>query len=77
MLEELKSKQTGMAALKGKDIYDENEKLKKKTERIAHEEFEKFMRRDRAPEDTKRLIINAYEEVLYKHRRMERDMLNK
>ena len=66
-----------MAALKGKDIYDENEKLKKKTERVANEEFEKFMRRDRAPEDTKRLIINAYEEVLYKHRRMERDMLNK
>ena len=35
MLEELKMKQTGMAALKGKDIYDENEKLKKKTERVA------------------------------------------
>ena len=77
MLEELKMKQTGMAALKGKDIYDENEKLKKKTERVAHEKFEQFMRRDRAPEDTKRLIINAYEEVLYKHRVMEKDMLNK
>ena len=63
--------------LKGKDIFDENEKLKKKTERFAHEKFEKFMHRDRIPEDSKRLIIEAYEEVLLKHRRVEKDMLNR
>lgn len=28
MLEELKGRQMGMAALKGKDVYDEHEKLK-------------------------------------------------
>lgn len=77
MLEELKSKQTGMAALQGKDVYDENEKLKQKNARYAHEQFEQFMRRDRVPENTKQLIIQAYENVLYKHRRMEKDMLNK
>ena len=29
------------------------------------------------PEDTKKLIIEAYENVLLKHRRLERDILNK
>ena len=77
MLEELKGKQMTMATPKGKDIYDENEKLKKKTDRIAHEKFELFMARDRVPEDTKVLMISAYEDVLLKHRRKERDMLNR
>ena len=35
------------------------------------------MKRDRVPLDTKALIIDAYENVLYKHRVMEKDMLNK
>ena len=77
MLEELRLKQLGMAAVKGKDIFDEQDRLKKKNERTAHDEFEKFMKRDRVPLDTKALIIDAYENVLYKHRIMEKDMLNK
>ena len=35
------------------------------------------MKRDRKPEDSKVLIIEAYENVLLKHRRMEKDLLNK
>ena len=77
MLEELKHKQLGMAAIKGKDIFDEQDRLLKKNERTAREEFEKFMKRDRVPEDSKALIIDAYENVLYKHRRLEKDLLNR
>ena len=77
MLEELRLKQLGMAAVKGKDLFDEQDRLKKKNERTAHDEFEKFMKRDRVPLDSKALIIDAYENVLYKHRVMEKDMLNK
>ena len=51
--------------------------MRKKCEREAHAKFEDLMNQRAKRENTNALMIEAYENVLLRNRRRERDILNK
>ena len=76
MLNNLKSQQFTMASLKGKDDFDEMEKLKEQSKQEASARFEKRMS-NKILTSSNREIIDAYETILYKKRFGEKEILNK
>lgn len=75
VLEELKFEQMQLAGQK--DVIKEAEELRKKCEREAYAKFEDLMNQRAKRDNTNALMIEAYENVLLRNRRRERDILNK
>ena len=75
MIDQLKCKQAVLASAKGRDADDDAEKARQETYRFALVEYEKLLRAP--PNDSKKLIISAYEKILTDKRKLEKEMLNK
>lgn len=59
----------------GLELMEEVESMKAKLHREAQDRYEKFIH-DKTRVDSKELIVEAYEGVLYEKRRYEKEMLN-
>ena len=75
-LEKLRNDQVGMAAQKGKDYYEEIDRLKEQQRQAAQAHFEKIIS-NKNYSDSKREIISAYEGILLKQRKIEKEILNR
>lgn len=65
-----------MQLANGKDITKEQDQLRKQCEKAAHDKFDIMMNQRAKRENTNALMIEAYEGVLLRNRRREREILN-